>query len=83
MRNQKDGNGFELGGRQCPRRFVRQSQAWLSFGREKVIERSFQLQANDVAGFAGFALAPQHCPAVTLQTYPGRLPACDTETSLL
>jgi hypothetical protein len=36
--------------------------------REKVIERSFQFQANDVAGFAGFGVGSQHCPAVTLQT---------------
>jgi hypothetical protein len=57
------------------------------FGREKVIERSFQLQANDVTGFAGVGAGSQHCPAVTVYNKPEppsrRLPARNIETSLL
>ena len=82
MRNQKDGNGFELGGRQCrtvDSPFCQAIAGMAEFWRE----RSFQFQANDVAGFAGFGAGPQHCPAVTLQTYPDALPASNTETSLL
>jgi hypothetical protein len=82
MRSQEDGNDIELGGRQCPTvdsPFCQAIASMVEFWkRGSLLSASFQLRANDVAGFAGFGAGSQHCPAVTLQTlnhYPGRLPA--------
>ena len=54
----------------------------------KVIERSFQFQANDVAGFAGFGGFGAGLNSVPQSRYnpeplSGRLPASNTDTSLL